>query len=90
MKSHPEDPINQKEFDEACGVGVVITPEQIEDAVSKVYTSQSVQALLVVVCSVTVECRAGRMCNHEAQRTAAKGQVPLQHGTSDGYDLTLL
>lgn len=34
VKSHPEDPINQKEFDEACGVGVVTTPEQIEDAVS--------------------------------------------------------
>lgn len=34
VKSHPEDPISQKEFDETCGVGVVITPEQIEDAVS--------------------------------------------------------
>uniref|UniRef100_A0A8C5H8W2 Glutamine--tRNA ligase n=1 Tax=Gouania willdenowi TaxID=441366 RepID=A0A8C5H8W2_GOUWI len=34
VKSHPQDPINQREFEEACGVGVVITPEQIEDAVS--------------------------------------------------------
>lgn len=34
VKSHPQDPINQKEFEEACGIGVVITPEQIEDAVS--------------------------------------------------------
>lgn len=34
VKSHPQDPINQKEFDETCGVGVVITPEQIEDVVS--------------------------------------------------------
>ncbi|KAG7472238.1 hypothetical protein MATL_G00106670 [Megalops atlanticus] len=33
VKSHPQDPINQPEFDQACGVGVVITPEQIEDAV---------------------------------------------------------
>lgn len=34
MRDHPQDPINQKEFEEACGVGVVITPEQIENAVS--------------------------------------------------------
>ncbi|KAM3872042.1 glutamine--tRNA ligase isoform 2-T2 [Diretmus argenteus] len=36
LKSHPEDPINQKEFEDACGVGVIITPEQIEDAVESV------------------------------------------------------
>lgn len=34
LKNNPEDPINQKEFEEACGVGVVITPEQVEEAVS--------------------------------------------------------
>lgn len=34
VKSHPQDPINQEEFEAACGVGVVITPEQVEDAVS--------------------------------------------------------
>lgn len=33
VKDYPQDPINQKEFEEACGVGVVITPEQIENAV---------------------------------------------------------
>ena len=38
MKSHPQDPINQAEFENVCGVGVVITPEQIEEAVrSQVY-----------------------------------------------------
>ncbi|XP_068599707.1 glutamine--tRNA ligase-like [Brachionichthys hirsutus] len=36
LKSHPQDPVNQKEFEEACGVGVIITPEQIEDAVETV------------------------------------------------------
>ncbi|CAB1442009.1 unnamed protein product, partial [Pleuronectes platessa] len=36
LKSHRQDPINMKEFEEACGVGVVITPEQIEDAVESV------------------------------------------------------
>ncbi|XP_058499969.1 glutamine--tRNA ligase [Solea solea] len=36
LMSHPHDPINQKEFEDACGVGVVITPEQIEDAVESV------------------------------------------------------
>lgn len=34
VKSHPQDPICLKAFNEACGVGIVITPEQIEDAVS--------------------------------------------------------
>uniref|UniRef100_A0A672HYB5 Glutamine--tRNA ligase n=1 Tax=Salarias fasciatus TaxID=181472 RepID=A0A672HYB5_SALFA len=45
VKSHPQDPINQKEFDEACGVGVVITPEQIEDAVEAVMKKHKEQLL---------------------------------------------
>lgn len=41
VRDHPQDPINQKEFEEACGVGVVITPEQIENAVgARVCTDQ--------------------------------------------------
>ncbi|XP_077404313.1 glutamine--tRNA ligase [Vanacampus margaritifer] len=36
FKIHPEDSLHQSEFNEACGVGVVITPEQIEDAVESV------------------------------------------------------
>ncbi|XP_019746738.1 glutamine--tRNA ligase [Hippocampus comes] len=36
VKTHPQDPLNHSEFNEACGVGVVITPEQIEDAVESV------------------------------------------------------
>ncbi|XP_051913485.1 glutamine--tRNA ligase [Hippocampus zosterae] len=36
VKTHPQDPLNNSEFNEACGVGVVITPEQIEDAVESV------------------------------------------------------
>lgn len=35
VKSHPEDPLDQKAFEAACGVGVVVTPEQIEDVVSR-------------------------------------------------------
>ncbi|KAK5609812.1 putative glutamine--tRNA ligase [Crenichthys baileyi] len=45
VKSHPDDPISQKEFDEACGVGVVITPEQIEDAVEFVVKKHKEQLL---------------------------------------------
>ncbi|XP_058027217.1 glutamine--tRNA ligase [Ahaetulla prasina] len=33
LKSHPVDPINTADFDRECGIGVVITPEQIEEAV---------------------------------------------------------
>ncbi|XP_061837793.1 glutamine--tRNA ligase [Nerophis lumbriciformis] len=45
VKSHPQDPLNQREFDEACGVGVVITPEQIEDAVESVILKHKEQLL---------------------------------------------
>uniref|UniRef100_A0A3B4F901 Glutamine--tRNA ligase n=1 Tax=Pundamilia nyererei TaxID=303518 RepID=A0A3B4F901_9CICH len=45
VKGHPQDPINQKEFDEACGVGVVITPEQIEEAVEAVIKKHKDQLL---------------------------------------------
>uniref|UniRef100_A0A8D3AJR5 Glutamine--tRNA ligase n=1 Tax=Scophthalmus maximus TaxID=52904 RepID=A0A8D3AJR5_SCOMX len=45
LKSHPQDPINQKEFEEACGVGVVTTPEQIEDAVESVIKKHKEQLL---------------------------------------------
>lgn len=45
VKSHPQDPISQKEFDEACGVGVVTTPEQIEDAVESVIKKHKEQLL---------------------------------------------
>ena len=31
--AHPETPVNQIAFDDACGVGVVVTPEQIEQTV---------------------------------------------------------
>ncbi|KAB5567684.1 hypothetical protein PHYPO_G00235700 [Pangasianodon hypophthalmus] len=33
VKSHPEDPLDKKAFETACGVGVVVTSEQIEDVV---------------------------------------------------------
>lgn len=45
VKSHPQDPINQREFEEVCGVGVVISPEQIEDAVEKVIKKHKEQLL---------------------------------------------
>ena len=40
FKSHPSDPVDAKAFELACGIGVVITPEQIEDAVSLADLSQ--------------------------------------------------
>ncbi|KAK1899298.1 Glutamine--tRNA ligase [Dissostichus eleginoides] len=46
VKSHPQDPINQKEFEDTCGVGVFITPEQIEEAVESV-TKKHKEKLLV-------------------------------------------
>ncbi len=34
MKSHPIDPVDQSEFSKACGVGVVITKEEIAQVVT--------------------------------------------------------
>ncbi|CAM4585364.1 glutamine--tRNA ligase isoform X1 [Caretta caretta] len=33
VRSHPLDPIDMADFEHECGVGVVVTPEQIEEAV---------------------------------------------------------
>ncbi|XP_076132471.1 glutamine--tRNA ligase [Alosa pseudoharengus] len=36
VKSHPQDPLDHSAFESSCGVGVAITPEQIEDVVEQV------------------------------------------------------
>ncbi|KAE8612329.1 hypothetical protein XENTR_v10012814 [Xenopus tropicalis] len=36
VKAHPLDPINTSHFEKECGVGVTVTPEQIEEAVEAV------------------------------------------------------
>uniref|UniRef100_A0A3B4AG01 Glutamine--tRNA ligase n=1 Tax=Periophthalmus magnuspinnatus TaxID=409849 RepID=A0A3B4AG01_9GOBI len=45
LKGHPNDPINQKEFEDDCGVGMVISPEQIEEAVESVIHKHKEQLL---------------------------------------------
>lgn len=90
VKNNPEGPINQKEFEEACGVGVVITPEQIEEAVSACTTLAICLTLLVArVCLVMRTCCPGGESYQEVQGTAVEGEVPLQHGTANGYYFTL-
>lgn len=39
LKLNPADSINISNFEESCGIGVVITPDQIEDAVESVMNS---------------------------------------------------
>jgi glutaminyl-tRNA synthetase len=34
LKAKPVDPVKVKEFENACGVGVKVTPDQIEECVS--------------------------------------------------------
>ncbi|XP_038054091.1 glutamine--tRNA ligase-like, partial [Patiria miniata] len=41
FKSHPTDPIDVKAFESACGIGVEITPEQVEEAVEVVIKKHS-------------------------------------------------
>uniref|UniRef100_A0A3B4DGN9 Glutamine--tRNA ligase n=1 Tax=Pygocentrus nattereri TaxID=42514 RepID=A0A3B4DGN9_PYGNA len=45
VKSHPQDPLDQRAFENSCGVGVVVTPEQIEDAVELIIRKHKVQLL---------------------------------------------
>uniref|UniRef100_A0A4W6ES60 Glutamine--tRNA ligase n=1 Tax=Lates calcarifer TaxID=8187 RepID=A0A4W6ES60_LATCA len=73
VKSHPQDPINQKEFEEACGVGVVITPEQIEDAVSA-YTDQN----YLLLPSLRGVLREARSALKWADGKVIKNEVDMQ------------
>ncbi|KAM4722110.1 glutamine--tRNA ligase [Rhinophrynus dorsalis] len=45
VKAHPLDPIDAVEFEKECGVGVVVTPEQIEEAVEAVIQKCKAQLL---------------------------------------------
>ena len=36
LKTHPVDPVNKTELEQACGVGVVVTREKIEQEVASV------------------------------------------------------
>ncbi|XP_061474819.1 glutamine--tRNA ligase [Rhineura floridana] len=45
VKSHPVDPIDAADFDRECGVGVTVTPEQIEEAVEAAVSKHRAQLL---------------------------------------------
>ncbi|KAG9483467.1 hypothetical protein GDO78_009402 [Eleutherodactylus coqui] len=45
VKSHPLDPIDTADFERECGVGVTVTPEQIEEAVESVLQKYKEQLL---------------------------------------------
>lgn len=78
VRDHPEDPINRKEFEQACGVGVVITPEQIENAVSsQVCTGQKYLCFIELLCSLVLRCCLGGDSYPEAQGAAFKGAISL-------------
>ncbi|XP_051950388.1 glutamine--tRNA ligase-like [Xyrauchen texanus] len=45
VKSHPRDPVDRSEFEKACGVGVVVTSEQIENKVELIIKKYKDQLL---------------------------------------------
>nr|AAH49420.1 Glutaminyl-tRNA synthetase [Danio rerio] len=45
VKSHPQGDVDQHKFEVACGVGMVVTPEQIEDAVELIIRKHKDQLL---------------------------------------------
>ncbi|XP_068108759.1 glutamine--tRNA ligase [Hyperolius riggenbachi] len=45
IKGHPVDPINVADFEKECGVGIVVTPEEIEEAVEAVIQKYKPQLL---------------------------------------------
>eukprot|EP00069_Balaena_mysticetus_P008507 bmy_05995T0 len=46
VRSHPLDPINTMDFEQECGVGIVVTPEQIEEAVEAAINRHRPQLLV--------------------------------------------
>uniref|UniRef100_A0A8C8UNC0 Glutamine--tRNA ligase n=1 Tax=Peromyscus maniculatus bairdii TaxID=230844 RepID=A0A8C8UNC0_PERMB len=46
VRSHPLDPIDTEDFEQECGVGVVVTPEQIEEAVEATINRHRSQLLV--------------------------------------------
>uniref|UniRef100_A0A8C5TIB2 glutamine--tRNA ligase n=1 Tax=Malurus cyaneus samueli TaxID=2593467 RepID=A0A8C5TIB2_9PASS len=45
VRSHPLEPLDVADFEQACGVGVCITPEQIEEAVEAVISKHRAELL---------------------------------------------
>ncbi|NXG42450.1 SYQ ligase, partial [Psilopogon haemacephalus] len=45
VRSHPLEPLDAADFEQACGVGVCVTPEQIEEAVEAVISKHRVELL---------------------------------------------
>uniref|UniRef100_A0A1D5QUA8 Glutamine--tRNA ligase n=1 Tax=Macaca mulatta TaxID=9544 RepID=A0A1D5QUA8_MACMU len=46
VRSHPLDPIDTVDFEQECGVGVIVTPEQIEEAVEAAINRHQPQLLV--------------------------------------------
>uniref|UniRef100_A0A8C2VL73 Glutamine--tRNA ligase n=1 Tax=Chinchilla lanigera TaxID=34839 RepID=A0A8C2VL73_CHILA len=46
VRSHPLDPIDTSDFEQECGVGVMVTPEQIEEAVEATINRHRSQLLM--------------------------------------------
>ncbi|KAI2529566.1 glutaminyl-tRNA synthetase 1, partial [Homo sapiens] len=46
VRSHPLDPIDTVDFERECGVGVIVTPEQIEEAVEAAINRHRPQLLV--------------------------------------------
>ncbi|KAL4673747.1 hypothetical protein H8959_017681 [Pygathrix nigripes] len=46
VRSHPLDPIDTVDFEQECGVGVIVTPEQIEEAVEAAINRHRPQLLV--------------------------------------------
>uniref|UniRef100_A0A8D2IHH9 Glutamine--tRNA ligase n=1 Tax=Urocitellus parryii TaxID=9999 RepID=A0A8D2IHH9_UROPR len=46
VRSHPLDPIDTMDFEKECGVGVMVTPEQIEEAVEATINKHRAQILV--------------------------------------------
>ncbi|KAL0625657.1 Glutamine--tRNA ligase [Plecturocebus cupreus] len=75
MQSHPLDPIDTVDFEQECGVGVSVTPEQIEEAVEAAINRHRPQllvecyrfnmALLMGEARVVLKRAGGKMIKNE-------------------------
>lgn len=90
VRSHPLEPIDPADFERECGVGVVVTPEQIEEAVSPVPDIPAcspggrVVAPKDTILTLIAWLPAGGGHHKSPPAPALGGALPFQHGAADG------
>ncbi|XP_016140711.1 glutamine--tRNA ligase-like [Sinocyclocheilus grahami] len=91
IKSHPQENLDRLEFEAACGVGVMVTPEQIEDAVRFFEAAKPKAAEKDVKIEQVVNGEAnteGKSLMEQLRGEALKFHKPGENYKTEGYVVT--